>query len=222
MSIMQPDRVLLRQQITRFAGVLTGKVLDVGCGGYKRYHPLFPAAEFVTLDFDDKHHPDLVGSAEAMPLPDGSVDGILCTQVLEHVPHPATVIGECMRVLRPGGKALLTVPQWNELHEEPYDFFRYTCFGLETLSRDAGFEILATDQRGKYHSCLCQMRIRRWIDRLQPSKHPLVSAIFGPLTNLYTRYAVWRDLHDQTTASQKHALGWLILLQKPDAHRPAL
>src|SRR5690606_22527663 len=82
---------------------------------------------------------DHVGPAHDLPVPDGAYDAVLCTQVLEHVPNPAEVLAELYRVLRPGGRVYLTVPLTWELHELPFDFFRYTAPGLERLFTDAGF-----------------------------------------------------------------------------------
>ena len=110
------------------------------------------------------------------------------------------------RVLKPGGKALITVPQWNELHEEPHDYFRYTCFGLKTMCEDAGFSVLKIDQRGKYHACRAQMKIRYWIDRLKPYERKWAMLIMAPLSMLCTKYALFRDNMNQSTASAKHAI----------------
>jgi SAM-dependent methyltransferase len=170
-----------------------------------------------SLDLNSDAKPDIVGSAEAIPLPDGSVDSVLCTQMLEHVPHPWKVLSEIFRVLKPGGKVLLTAPQLNELHEEPLDFYRYTKYGLTVLCTEAGFTVLHMDQRGKYHAFLAQTRIRRWIDRLHPYERKAWMYVLGPWSRLYTAYALWRDAHDTTVASAKHVIGWAAVLEKPRA-----
>jgi len=215
MIITQPDRILLLRQVEALAPRLSGVLLDVGSGDGRRYDGAAPKVmKRIRLEIDRKFEPDLVGSAEAIPLPDSSVDSVLCTQVLEHVPHPWKALSEMHRVLRPGGLALVTVPQLNELHEEPHDYFRYTSFGLRKLCEEAGFEVVVLDQRGKYHSGLAQMRIRRWIDTLHPYQHPWAMLLLGPISSIYTRYAIWRDRHDASAAVAKHALGWAIVLEK--------
>jgi SAM-dependent methyltransferase len=76
-----------------------------------------------------------------IPLQDGSVQNVLCTQVLEHVFQPDPFLAEVYRVLAPGGSLLLTVPfVWDE-HEQPYDYARYSSFGLRHLARKHGFEV---------------------------------------------------------------------------------
>jgi len=215
MIVTQPDRILLREQVRKFAGELRGSVLDVGGGDGKRYRHLLQHAEsYRSLDTNAKLSPDVVGSAEDIPLDDASVDSILCTQLLEHLPHPRRALSEMLRALKPGGLILLSAPQWNELHEEPHDYFRYTCFGLRTMCEEVGLQVKVMDQRGAYHSCQAQMRIRYWIDRLQPYKRWWAMCILAPLSMVYTRYALWRDALDHSHASAKHAIGWALLLQK--------
>src|SRR5690606_29940369 len=71
-----------------------------------------------------------------------SFDHALCNQVLEHVFNPNEFLSEIARVLKPGGNLLLTVPfAWDE-HEQPYDYARYSSFGLKHLLQENGFEIV--------------------------------------------------------------------------------
>jgi len=221
MIVTQPDRVLLRRQIARFAHKMTGELLDVGSADGRRYgHLLKNVTEHKTFDIDASHNPDIVGSAESIPLEENSVDSILCTQVLEHVPHPQTAIAEMYRILKPGGHALITVPQLNELHEEPHDYFRYTCFGLKKMCEEAGFEVVECNQRGGYHACKAQMKIRYWIDRFNPYERKIFMMFLAPLSMIITRYSLMRDRLDKSKACKKNALGWAILLKKPSYTAP--
>lgn len=214
--IAQPDRVLLHRQIAKHGSVLHGDVLDVGAGRYSRYRALCTnVRSWKTLDTDAKWQPDIVASAEAMPVPDASFDGVLCTQVLEHVAHPQAVIREIFRVLKPGGRCLLTAPQWTELHEVPHDYFRYTRYGLETLCVDAGFRIDIMEQRGKYHAFMAQARIRHWIDTYHPYENTLAMGFFAPLSMLLTRYALWREGMCHRPACALETIGWCMVALKP-------
>jgi SAM-dependent methyltransferase len=129
-----------------FAGDVTGRVLDVGCGS-RPYEALFAASAYVGLEIDTPENratkrADLYYDGGAFPVASASFDTVLCNQVLEHVFTPAKFLGEVRRVLKPGGRLLLSVPfAWDE-HEQPVDYARYASFGLTALLREEGFEIL--------------------------------------------------------------------------------
>ncbi len=215
MIIAQPDRIILQRQIATFAPRLMGSLLDVGAGRSRRYQKICTqVTQYTTMDIDEKGGPDVVGSIEAMPFPDAHFDSILCTQVLEHVPHPHIAMKEISRVLKSGGYCLLTVPQWNEMHEVPHDYFRYTNFGLQTLFNDNGFDVEVMDQRGKYHALRAQLRIRYWIDRFHPYENKTAMLILGPLSLLLAKWAMWRDARTSSPAAKLHVIGWCVLAKK--------
>src|SRR5262249_16277822 len=66
----------------------------------------------------------------------------VCTDVFEHLPNPTVLSSELFRILQPGGKALIGVPFLYWIHEQPFDYHRYTEFGLKYLFESAGFEVL--------------------------------------------------------------------------------
>ena len=114
-------------------------VLDVGCGN-KPYADLFEGHNYRGLDCTTINSlPDIIGSAMDIPVESDTVDIVFSTQVIEHVPSPSEMINECFRVLKPAGILILTGPFYWPLHEEPYDFYRFTKYGFEYLLKDAGF-----------------------------------------------------------------------------------
>lgn len=136
-------RRLLYRDLARHSTRATGRLLDVGCGQMP-YRGLFPHIQrYVGIEHPNHHHPDdrptMWAEGMHLPFPDAAFDSVLATQVLEHVPEPALLLAELCRVLRPGGVLLLSAPHIWELHEQPYDFYRYTCYGLSYLLRQAGF-----------------------------------------------------------------------------------
>lgn len=98
--------------------------LDIGAGAQK------PAnREWMTLDIVGTFRPDVLGSAYHLPFKDGSLEGIKCHHVLEHIPRDyfvfhwaaadsyiearkglVDVMNECWRVLEPGGQLWIEVP----------------------------------------------------------------------------------------------------------------
>ncbi len=85
------------------------------------------------------YHPDMVGDIHSLPLPDNSVDAIICMAVLEHVEEPQKAVREMYRVLKPGGYCYIYVPFLYYYHPLPGyygDFYRFTYDGLQYMTKD--------------------------------------------------------------------------------------
>lgn len=122
-----------------------GVLLDFGCGG-QPYRALFEplVSRYIGADVAPAAGVALDVSfipGERLLLPDASVDTVLSTQVLEHVVDPSFYLRECRRLLEPSGRLIITVPmQWRH-HEVPYDYLRFTRYGIVSLLENAGFEV---------------------------------------------------------------------------------
>lgn len=140
----------LVDHVKEFAGLLPRNsiLLDIGCGN-KPYFRLFEnCINYMGVDafisgrtFQNKK-PDLFFNGKHLPLNNNSVDAILCTQVLEHASDLYDLMQEIYRVMKPGAIGLITVPfMWGE-HETPYDFRRFTSFGIKKFITDNGFCVI--------------------------------------------------------------------------------
>lgn len=123
-------------------------VLDAGAGTAP-YKSLFSHTQYETADFE-KVEKDYLPSTYVcdltnIPVEDNRFDYIIFNQVMEHLPEPKQVLIELSRVLKPGGKMIYSGPLFFEEHEEPYDFYRYTQYGLNHLFTSAGFAIEKID-----------------------------------------------------------------------------
>jgi SAM-dependent methyltransferase len=119
------------------------RVLDAGAGAAP-YRPLFAHTSYTTSDWAasshaEARHSDIIAELSDLPVADSSFDAVIMTEVLEHVADPSAAILEVRRVLAPGGRVWLTTPFVWELHEEPYDYWRYTPHALRELLTHAGF-----------------------------------------------------------------------------------
>jgi SAM-dependent methyltransferase len=139
-----PLRVLregIRDFVARYGGELRGaKALDFGAGDSPYREPITAAG--ISLAFADIEptDPAVLPIADGrVPLPDGSVDVILSTQVLEHVPDVPAYLREAHRLLRPGGLMYLTTHGAFILHRHPTDFRRWTIDGLRYELEQCGF-----------------------------------------------------------------------------------
>jgi SAM-dependent methyltransferase len=117
-------------------------VLDFGCAD-QPYRRLLPeAAAYVGADLPGNPFAEIDLAADGtVPVADCAFDAILSTQVLEHVGNPALYLSECYRVLRPGGRLLLSTHGIMIYHPDPVDYWRWTSAGLQRVIEAAGFEI---------------------------------------------------------------------------------
>lgn len=136
----------LFEEIRSLAHLVSGRVLDVGCG-QKPYSCLFNCDEYVGLEIDTPENrifkkADKFYDGKHIPFGDSFFDSIVTNQVFEHVFNPDEFLSEICRVLKPGGTLLITVPfVWDE-HEQPYDFARYSSFGLKAVLERNGFQVI--------------------------------------------------------------------------------
>lgn len=118
-------------------------VLDAGAGdgAYRRHFDRFSyeSADFVKLDKEYDSEITYVGDLAELPVADDRFDLVVITQVLEHLPDPLRVLRELRRVLKPKARIWASCPLFYEEHEQPYDFYRYTRFGLAHLFEQAGY-----------------------------------------------------------------------------------
>jgi SAM-dependent methyltransferase len=125
---------------------LEGKLLDIGCGT-KPYQSICDVDDYIGLEIDDvgnrnHNNADAFYDGETIPFEDNFFDSVMSNQVFEHVFNPDQFLKEVSRVTKKGGMFLITVPfVWDE-HEQPYDFARYSSFGLTYLLKNNGFEII--------------------------------------------------------------------------------
>lgn len=122
-------------ELKKFSNSLpqTYALLDIGCGE-KPYKSLFAnASSYTGLDIVDGPEVDVVGKAWSLPFEDNSFDVIISTQVLEHTEKVEKTVEEIQRVLKPGGTLFISAPFAFQEHGGPYDFWRFTQYGLRTL-----------------------------------------------------------------------------------------
>jgi SAM-dependent methyltransferase len=85
---------------------------------------------------------------QTLPLESAGFDTVLLTDVLEHIPEPAALMREIGRLLRPSGTLILGVPFFYGIHEEPYDYYRYTEFALRRFCDLNGLAVAELEPYG--------------------------------------------------------------------------
>jgi SAM-dependent methyltransferase len=180
------SRARLEIEMRQFASIVPNgsKLLDAGAGShpYKRFfeHTAYESADFELFE-DEKGKTTYVCDLSSIPVEGDRYDFVIFIQVMEHLPQPALVLKELFRVLKPGGKLLYTGPLFFEEHLQPYDFYRYTQFGLKYLFTSTGLRIERLD----------------WLE-----------GFFG--TVAYQLGAVWRFLPLAPSAIAPGAIGYFL------------
>ncbi len=155
------------------------RVLDVGAGE-GRYRDYFSHCRYETQDLkqyegtkqglhqETWHYTklDYVSDITAIPVKDASFDFVLCTEVLEHVSEPIKAIKEMARILKSGGRILLTAPLGSGLHQKPYHFYGgFTPYFYEKFMGENGLRILEIKPNGGFLKYFSQesARVAEWL-----------------------------------------------------------
>lgn len=148
--------------IKKEAPKLSGRLMDFGCGR-KPYENLFTVSEYIGIDIKDTGHNhklskvDVFYDGKSIPFSDNYFDSVFCGEVMEHVFTPNETLLEIKRVLKKGGYILMTVPFcWNE-HETPYDYARYTSYGITSLLETNGFKVINLNKSGSFARTIFQL-----------------------------------------------------------------
>lgn len=141
---------------------LSGVMLDFGCGS-KPYKDLIKVDQYIGLDYQTDDHTiehdevDVFYDGVRIPFPNNHFDSVLSSEVFEHLFELDKLLGELHRVLKPNGKMLITCPfVWAE-HLVPFDYARYTRFGLEHLLKKHGFKVIVFEKKGSFIETIFQL-----------------------------------------------------------------
>ena len=185
-----------------------GTVLDYGCADVP-YRGFFgPDVRYLAADLPGNPQATVEIAVDGtVPVPDSSVDAVLSTQVLEHVGDPATYLAECARVLRPGGRILLSTHGLMVYHPDPVDYWRWTCAGLQRAVGDAGLELVRFEGIMGLTATGLQLVQDAWYWRLGPLRHAFALVMQG-LIRLAERV-------ERPEARDLNALVFALVAQKP-------
>jgi len=156
-NITYLNNIQLQKSIKKSIRYIGGKCVDIGSGNspYKSYI-LDKVDEYITVDNGKIHQHMFQTSKEKfvdadikqLPFESDSIDTIILTQVLEHIDEPFVALKEIKRVLKKDGILILSVPFIYHAHATPYDYFRFSEYGLRKICTDHNFEILEFHHQG--------------------------------------------------------------------------
>lgn len=100
------------------------------------------------IESDDARFTMVHGDGCAMDFPDACYDTVLSIQVLEHVLEPLKMMDEMGRVLRPGGTAILLIPQTSTTHLAPHYYGNFSRWWIDRALERAGLELVEHQRLG--------------------------------------------------------------------------
>ena len=136
----------LYKNVKELSHKIVGRTLDVGCGS-KPYQNLYHSSEYIGLEFDTPENrrmknADFFYDGQTFPFNKNEFDSVVANEVFEHVFTPDNFLDEIYRTLKKDGKLFMTMPfVWDE-HEQPFDYARYSSYGIKATLEKHGFEIL--------------------------------------------------------------------------------
>ena len=131
-----------------------GSLLDLGCGSVPFYTFYKDKVTSITCaDWEQSMHQNSFLDTycdlnENLPFESDSFDSVLLSDVLEHIRKPEKLINEIYRILKKDGFLIMNVPYYYCLHEEPFDYFRYTEFALKPMTADSGLALELLQRTG--------------------------------------------------------------------------
>ncbi len=162
------------------------QVLDVG-GRIQPYRPLLEGrlGTYIAVDPLATKLVDAVAVGEQLPFAAACFDLVICTQVLCYCTNPFGVVQEILRVLKPGGRLLLSSPAIFPKHAE-HDRWRFFPSGLQLLLQE--FSHVEVVAEGNSVAAVCRV-IAVGLDQCLTGglPHRLASSLLIPLTNRFGR-----------------------------------
>ena len=141
-------RSVMYINVKKYSDCVKGKTLDVGCGSKPYVHLFKNVTDYIGMDIEqsghkhDHSHIDIFYDGKKFPFEENSFDSLVFFEVMEHVFNLDIFLNQITSVVKPGGHCLITIPfLWGE-HEQPYDYARYSSFGLKHLFDKNGLEII--------------------------------------------------------------------------------
>lgn len=164
--LINPSYIIRRElfrAISLHSNQAHGELLDFGCGS-KPYEALFSnVSHYVGCDIESSGHDHATSKVDyfydgmVLPFRDASFDWVVSFEVIDDIFNLDVILKELHRVTKPGGFLLLTTPFCWQEQEAPYDFARYTSYGLPHILERSGFHVVDYQKTGSYTLCIFQL-----------------------------------------------------------------
>lgn len=196
---------------------VSGKLIDLGCGKV----PLYEAyRQWVTDNICVDWHQSLHGTdyhdlqcdlTRTLPFPDNEFDTAILSDVLEHIPEPSALLREIYRILKAQGILILNFPFYYPLHEVPFDFYRYTEYGIRYLAFQNGFHVILLQPIGGIPEILTDILSKQLYQKKIIGK--AITAALQNITWKLIQTRIGKKISDKTATT--FPFGYFVVMQKP-------
>lgn len=159
------------------------RILVVGANGSlnNTLGPFLSKNITTQIDIDPERRPDIVMDVQKMDFENNTFDIVITLEVLEHVPDPIKAMSEIHRVLKHGGNLYLSTPFILGIHDAPFDYYRFTRYGLLKLAEN--FDVKLLRERNGYIDALIVLPIRLIMARTVRDK--IIGMIFLAILTIF-------------------------------------
>ncbi len=187
-------------------------LIDLGAG-QSDFAELTKAFELCAVDFYPYPGVRVVCDLEDdLPFTDNSADIVLISNLLEHVREPNAVLKECHRILKPGGLLLGTVPFMIQIHQRPYDFYRYTEMNLRYLFQKHAFRDASIEAVSNSYILLFNAATSFFVRIIEEARYKIFYRILWKVVRI--KFALFQKFFEGRSADANNPLGYLFKAYK--------
>ena len=158
--------------------------------------------------------PKVVTDVTSLPFRSEVADWVLIPNIVEHVQEPEAMFREALRILKKGARGFVFAPHVREEHQPPYDYFRYTRYGLRHLFEKVGFQVESITPTTGIFDVLSKTAMLA-LDFLPSGKRRVAGFLFESLI----KPLLWKydRLYQKNliTQGKEFPMAYLSLLKKP-------
>ena len=213
-------RKLLDEHLEQMRAEMTGRVLEIGAGRNGRRGEFHPPLEntdnWIYLNLLSIQSPHVQADVQRLPFRSDSFDTVVCLEVMEYIDEPSVGLREAKRVIRSGGKLVISLPFMHR-HDAPTDFWRFTEAGIERILSENSLQIIALKKQGSGLAVAVSI-LKHWIHVSGEDRRLWYALVAKPFLDY-----LWN--RDKITAAtiptlETFSTGYLILAA-PSVNRPS-